>query len=99
MNKSQKSDTIMLIKKSLAESPSILIVHYRGMNCKQIHDMRVILKKNQCDIKIVKNTLAKLALKNTNLEVLAPYLNGPTAIAHSQDIISLSTEWYQIGIN
>ena len=90
MNKSQKLDTIMLLKKSLAESPSILIVHYRGMSCKQIHEMRVILKKNQCDIKIVKNTLAKLALKNTNLEVLSPYLNGPTAIAHSQDVISLS---------
>ena len=60
------------------------------MNCKQIHDMRVTLKKNQCDIKIVKNTLAKLALKSTDLEVLEPYFNGPTAIAYSRDIISLS---------
>jgi large subunit ribosomal protein L10 len=88
MNKSQKSDTILLLKKSLTENSSILIVHYRGMNCKQIHDMRVILKKNHCDIKIVKNTLAKIAVKNTNLEALVPYFNGPTAIAHSQDIVT-----------
>jgi large subunit ribosomal protein L10 len=90
MNKNQKSEIISLLKKSLSENSFISIVHYRGMNCKQIHDMRVALKKNQCDIKIVKNTLVKLALKNTDLEILTPYFNGPTAIAHSQDIISLS---------
>lgn len=90
MNKRQKSELVLLLKKSLTDNSFISIVQYRGMDCKQIHDMRVALKKNQCDIRIVKNTLAKLALKNTDLEVLAPYFNGPTAVAHSKDIISLS---------
>lgn len=90
MNKDKKSKLTSLLRSSLLESSFVSIVQYRGMTCKNISDMRLELKDKKCNIKIIKNTLAKLALKNTGLEILSPYLKGPTAIAYSNDVIALS---------
>jgi large subunit ribosomal protein L10 len=60
------------------------------MSDKQLYDMRVALKAKNCDMKIAKNTLVKVAVKGTDLEVLTPHLTGPTAILYSQDLIALS---------
>lgn len=41
-------------------------------------------------MKIAKNTLVKVAIKGTDLEILAPHLKGPTAILYSQDPVALA---------
>jgi large subunit ribosomal protein L10 len=68
----------------------VAVIHYRGMNDKQLYDLRVALKAKGCNMKIAKNTLVKVALKGTDLEALFPHLNGPTAILYSQDPVALS---------
>jgi large subunit ribosomal protein L10 len=60
------------------------------MSDKQLYDMRVALKAKGCGMKIAKNTLVKVAIQGTELEVLTPHLSGPTAILYSQDMIALS---------
>jgi large subunit ribosomal protein L10 len=90
MNKNQKSELVSTIRTKLVNNPFIVIIHYRGMTDKQMYDMRVLLKQKDCNIKVAKNTLVKVALKDTELESLLPYLNGPTALVYSQDIVSLS---------
>jgi large subunit ribosomal protein L10 len=90
MNKNQKSELVSYIKDTLSSNSFISVVHYRGMSDKQIYDMRTTLKSKGCNMKIAKNTLIKVAIKGTELEVLTPYLNGPTAILYSQDVVALS---------
>jgi len=90
MNKNQKSDLIATLKNKLTNSAFVAIIHYRGMTDKQLYDMRVALKEKDCNIKIAKNTLVKVALKGTDLEALTPHLNGPTAVLYSQDVVALS---------
>ena len=41
-------------------------------------------------MKIAKNTLAKIAIKGTEFEILSPFLKGPTAILYSQDPVALA---------
>lgn len=41
-------------------------------------------------MKIAKNTLVKIAIKGTDLEILSPHLLGPTAVLYSQDPVALS---------
>jgi large subunit ribosomal protein L10 len=41
-------------------------------------------------MKIAKNTLVKVAIKKTDLELLTEHLCGPTAILYSQDPVALS---------
>ena len=90
MNRNEKEQLITSLKEKLSESTFVAIIHYRGMSDKQLYDMRVALKSKECGIKIAKNTLVKVAIQDTELEVLTPHLSGPTAILYSQDMVALS---------
>lgn len=90
MNKGQKSQLVARLKENLLESSFIAIVYYRGMSDKQLYDMRVALKSNKCSMKIAKNTLVKVAIKDTDLEILSPELSGPNAILYSKDPVALA---------
>lgn len=90
MNKNQKSELASFLKDKLTNSAFVAIVHYRGMSDKQLYDMRVALKAQDCNMKIAKNTLVKIAIKGTELESLTSHLNGPTAVLYSQDVVALS---------
>lgn len=90
MNKNQKAELISVLKNQLIGSNFISIIHYRGMSDKQLYDMRVALKAKNCQMKIAKNTLVKVAIKGTDLEILTPHLSGPTAVLYSQDPVALA---------
>jgi large subunit ribosomal protein L10 len=90
MNKNQKLELVSSLKNKLTNSAFVAVIHYRGMSDKQLYDMRIALKAKDCNMKIAKNTLVKVALKGTDLEALTPHLNGPTAVLYSQDVVALS---------
>ena len=90
MNKNQKSALVSSLKDKLTNRAFVSVVHYRGMTDKQLYDMRIALKAKGGSMKIAKNTLIKVAIKGTDLEILTPHLTGPTAILYSQDIVALS---------
>jgi large subunit ribosomal protein L10 len=90
MDKNQKSALVSSLKDKLTSSAFVSVVHYRGMDDKQLYDLRVALKSKGCNMKIAKNTLIKVAIKGTDLEILTPHLSGPTAILYSQDPVALA---------
>ena len=90
MNKNQKLELVSSLKNKLTSSAFVAVIHYRGMSDKQLYDMRIALKAKDCNMKIAKNTLVKVALKGTDLEALTPHLTGPTAVLYSQDVVALS---------
>jgi large subunit ribosomal protein L10 len=90
MNRNQKSDLVSYIQNNISGSEFITIIQYRGMSDKQLFNLRVALKSKNCNIKIAKNTLVKVAFKGTNLEKLYNHLTGPTAIVYAQDPVALS---------
>lgn len=90
MDRNQKTELVSQLKENLTNSAFVAIIYYRGMTDKELYDMRVQLKSKECNMKIAKNTLVKIALKDTDLEGLTDYLKGPTAILYSQDVVALS---------
>jgi large subunit ribosomal protein L10 len=90
MNRIEKANLVASMRESLIKSNIVLLLHYRGLSDKQLYDFRVELKSKGVKLKIVKNTLAKVAIKDSELEILSPYLSGPTAICYSDDIVSLT---------
>lgn len=90
MNRDQKSNLVSSLKQKLTTSAFVAVIHYRGMNDKQLYDLRVALKSKGCNMKIAKNTLVKVAIKGTDLEALSSHLNGPTAVLYSQDPVALA---------
>lgn len=80
-----KIDMVEEMKKSLQERKNLIITDYRGLNVKQITDLRRELLNNGVVYSVVKNNLFKIALKDNSIEGLDEFLFGPTAIAFSED--------------
>jgi large subunit ribosomal protein L10 len=90
MNRIQKADLVASMRESLTKSNFVVLLHYRGLSDKQLYDFRLNLKSQGVKLKILKNTLAKVAIKGSDLEILSPYLLGPTAICYANDPVSLA---------
>ena len=90
MNRTQKADLVTSMRDSLTTSNFVVLLHYRGLSDKQLYDFRLDLKSKGVKLKIMKNTLAKVAIKGSDLEILTPYLSGPTAICYANDPVSLA---------
>ena len=64
-------------------SDSAILVDYKGLNVPQVTDLRRQLRVAKATYKVVKNTLAKRALKGTSFEVLDKHFEGTTAVAYT----------------
>jgi large subunit ribosomal protein L10 len=60
-----------------------VLVDYKGMNVPQVTELRRQLRTAKATYKVVKNTLARRALKGTALEPLEQYFAGTTAVAYT----------------
>jgi large subunit ribosomal protein L10 len=64
-------------------SDSAILVDYKGMNVPQVTELRRQLRTAKASYKVVKNTLARRALKGTRFEALEKYFEGTTAVAYT----------------
>jgi large subunit ribosomal protein L10 len=64
-------------------SDSAVIVDYKGLNVPQVTELRRQLRTAKAGYRVVKNTIARRALKGTSLEVLEQYFEGTTAVAYT----------------
>jgi large subunit ribosomal protein L10 len=61
-----------------------VLTDFRGLSVAEMTELRTLLRKGAVEYTVVKNTLARIAVAETELAGLAAYLEGPTAIAISR---------------
>jgi len=66
----------------------IVVAHYAGMTVAQMTDFRKRIKEAGGSVKVAKNRLAMLALKDTDSAPIANLFKGPTCVAYSKDPIA-----------
>jgi len=66
----------------------VVVAHNTGMVAAQSAEFRKKVKEAGGSVKVAKNTLAKLALKDTDAEGLSDLMKGPTVLAFSKDPIA-----------
>ena len=81
MPKQYKIDTVESVKEKLAKSKSIVIADYRGLTVIEVTDLRNKLRNEGVELRVIKNRLAKIALKESDMDPMEEYLKGMTAIA------------------
>ena len=79
--KAFKSDKVALIKDKIDKAQVAIVTDYKTLTVEEITKVRRELQKENGDYMVTKNTLAKIAIKGTQYEVLADVLSGPVAIA------------------
>ncbi|NPA50434.1 MAG: 50S ribosomal protein L10 [Epsilonproteobacteria bacterium] len=86
MTRSEKAQFISELTEALKESNAVVVCDYKGMTCQELESVRKIAAQNSVHIKVVKNTLAMIALKEAGIEGLE--LTGTNALVWGEDQIS-----------
>lgn len=88
MNREQKGQIIDEVRSSLSEANVAVATHYRGLTVTEMNELRRNMEKEGAGLRVVKNTMARLAIKGTDFEPMGDLLKGPTAIAFSKDPVA-----------
>lgn len=81
----QKAQVVEELKDKFTKASSAILVDYKGLNVQEVTELRTSFREAGVDYKVYKNTLTEIAAKEVGLEDLIPFLEGPTAIAFSED--------------
>ena len=81
MNRQGKHEFVATFREQLQAAPFVVVAGYAGTPVNASNKMRRDLEENGVQVRIVKNTLAKLALDGTGREDLAPFFTGMTLVA------------------
>ncbi len=79
--KAFKQEKIEAIKEQIAKAKVAIVTDYNGFSVAEITDVRRRLQKENGDYTVMKNTLAKIAIKGTQFECMSDLLQGSVAIA------------------
>ena len=80
---SEKQAYVAALKEKVAASVAGVVVDYKGINVADDTKLRKELREAGVEYAVVKNTMLRLALKDTELEAMSEVLEGTTAIALS----------------
>ena len=78
-----KEAELQTLETAFKGSDSAIIVDYKGLNVPQVTELRRQLRTAKASYRVVKNTLAKRALKGTAFQPLEKFFQGTTAIAYT----------------
>jgi len=83
----KKQEIIDEIADKTKNSNSVILFEYQGLNVEDMTNLRRLLRDNDSEFKIYKNTLVKRAFDSLKID-LDDELKGPKAIAFSDDMIA-----------
>ena len=85
MDKDQKKQEVASLKEKLTKAVNVIITDHTGINVADISVLRRKLKEGGAELRIAKNTFLKLAVKDTDLDVLQKHFEGPTSVVFGYD--------------
>ena len=84
VTRADKEAELQRLETAFKGCDSAILVDYKGMNVPQVTELRRQLRSAKASYTVVKNTLAKRALKGTSFEVLEKHFEGTTAVAYTR---------------
>ncbi|MDO9355763.1 MAG: 50S ribosomal protein L10 [Solirubrobacteraceae bacterium] len=81
MNRQQKEAAVGNLAYEFGAAEAVYAVDYRGLTVAQISELRARLLENETTLKVVKNSVTKLAAEKAEVASISSELSGPTALA------------------
>lgn len=88
MDRNQKVATVEELEGIFSNAGSVVMTHYTGMTVAEMTQLRAKLRELGGTYRVVRNRLAKIALKGKPGEGAADLFTGPVAIAYSEDFVA-----------
>jgi large subunit ribosomal protein L10 len=86
-----KEEELQDLERAFRGTDSAIVVDYKGLKVPEVTELRRQVRGARAQYKVVKNTLARRALKGTTFEALSEHFTGTTAVAYSgEDPVALA---------
>jgi large subunit ribosomal protein L10 len=86
-----KEEELQQLEQSFKGTDSAIVLDYKGLKVPEVTELRRQVRGAKGKYKVVKNTIARRALKGTTFEVLSEFFSGTTAVAYSgEDPVALA---------
>jgi large subunit ribosomal protein L10 len=79
----EKQQEVEALKTKFGAAKGIVLADYTGVTVAEVSELRRKCRDAKVEYKVVKNSLARIAARDLNLEELAGYFEGPVAVALS----------------
>ncbi len=84
----QKQAAVSEVQTRLAGAQAVIVAEYRGLNVERVTQLRSKARKSGVYLRVLKNTLARRAIKGTPFEKLSEQMVGPLMYGISQDPVA-----------
>jgi len=80
LDRAKKEMIVAEIHDKAKKMSTAILADFQGLNVSQMTDLRNRLREQGVEIKVAKNTLLRIAAKDTELEKVKDFFLGPTAL-------------------
>ena len=84
----QKQAMVSEVAAKLQGAQTVIVAEYRGLNVERVTQLRSKARKSGVYLRVLKNTLARRAVKGTPFEKLSDQMVGPLMYGISQDPVA-----------
>ena len=92
MDRKTKELAVHELHEKLQSTKMAVFANFRGLNVEKITELRNSLRKHDAELMVVKNTLLKIASRETPFYALGDYFKGPLAITLNYGDVVQSTK-------
>lgn len=91
LTREQKREQSEHLKDALSDVSTLFLLENTGLNVNDVNVLRSEIRKSEGTYKVVKNSVVKLAVEGTDLEVITPHMVGPKTLAYTEgDAVALA---------
>ncbi len=89
ISKARKEEIVQDLREKFSASNAVLLADHTGLKVKEITDLRKRLREASVEYLVVKNRLARIALKDSGKEQLEEFFDGPNSIVFlDEDVVN-----------
>ncbi|HBO49447.1 MAG TPA: 50S ribosomal protein L10 [Alphaproteobacteria bacterium] len=88
MNREEKTELLNMLHEVFSNAESVVITEYLGLTVAEADELRNKVRNAGASLRVTKNRIARLAVKDTKFEGLADLFKGPVAMAYANDPIA-----------
>ena len=88
LNLEQKQAMVSEVAAKLANAQALIVAEYRGLDVARVTQLRARARKSGLYLRVLKNTLARRAVKGTPFEPLSDQLVGPLMYGIASDPVA-----------
>lgn len=91
MDRDQKTSEVTQLKGTFSAAKSAVVIGFKGLTVEKDTAFRKSVREGKAQYRVSKNTLLRLAVKETLFESLSPHFKGSTAVATTEgDVVALA---------